>query len=250
MTKSPAIRFWEVDFLRGWAIVLMVLYHLTYDLNYFGVYEVDMHQGFWFYLARFIVTLFLLLVGISLILSHFYAIRTGRADQFNTRLIKRSARLFGIALGITIISYFLIGNGFIVFGVLHFIAIALLFSYPFLRLHRLNIIFGLLFISIGLYLQDLSVNFPWLIWIGLVPKDFYSLDYVPIFPWFGVMLLGMALGDLFYKDYNRKFSLPEHSDSILARSLSYIGRNSLIIYLVHQPILIALLYAIGYTYHN
>jgi uncharacterized membrane protein len=248
MIKSHAMRFWEVDLLRGWAIVLMILYHLAYDLNYFGVYAIDMYSGFWFYFARLTVTLFLLLVGISLTLSHFNAINTGRANQFGMRLIKRSVRLFCIAMGITIISYFLIGKGFIVFGVLHFIAIALLFAYPFLRLRWLNVIFGLIFISIGLFLQNLSVNFPWLIWIGLVPKDFYSLDYVPIFPWFGVMLIGVALGDLFYQGYNRKFSLSESNDSILASSLSYIGRKSLIIYLIHQPILIALIYAICYPH--
>ncbi len=59
-------RFWEVDFLRVMAIILMVLFHLAYDLNYFGVYEVELVSGFWFYLARFAAMLFLLLGGFSL----------------------------------------------------------------------------------------------------------------------------------------------------------------------------------------
>jgi len=61
MEYRQLVRFWEVDFLRGMAIVLMVLFHLAYDLNYFGVQQIEVSSGFWFYLARFTASLFLLL---------------------------------------------------------------------------------------------------------------------------------------------------------------------------------------------
>lgn len=241
MDERLKIRFWEVDFLRGLAIVLMVLFHSVFDLNYFGVYEVEISSGIWFYLARFTASLFLLLVGVSLVLSYSRAKLLGEEDRFRFRLLKRGIWIFSLGLGITLVTYLLIGKGFIVFGVLHLIGISLLLAYPFLRLHWQNYILGLLFIAVGLYLQTVNVEFPWLIWLGLAPRDFYSLDYVPIFPWFGVVLIGMGLGDLLYRNYRRRATLPDLADSSLVRTLAFLGRNSLAIYLVHQPILLSLL---------
>jgi uncharacterized membrane protein len=245
MDERLKVRFWEVDFLRGWAIVLMVLFHSVFDLNYFGVYEVEISSGIWFYLARFTASLFLLLVGVSLVLSYSRAKLLGEEDRFRFRLLKRGIWIFGLGLGITLVTYLLIGKGFIVFGVLHLIGISLLLAYPFLRLHWQNFIFGLFFIAGGLYLQTVSVEFPWLIWLGLAPRNFYSLDYVPIFPWFGVVLMGMGLGDLLYRGYRRKIDLPDLTDSPFVRWLTFLGRNSLAIYLIHQPVLLALLYFDG-----
>ena len=245
MDESLKVRFWEVDFLRGWAIVLMVLFHSVYDLNYFRVYEVEISSGIWFYLARFTASLFLLLVGVSLTLSYSRAKLLGEEDRFRFRLLKRGVWIFSLGLGITLVTYLSIGKGFIVFGVLHLIGISLLLAYPFLRLHWQNFIFGSIFIAVGLYLQTVNVEFPWLIWLGLAPQDFYSLDYVPIFPWFGVVLMGMGLGDLVYPGYRRRVILPDLTDSFFVRSLAFLGRNSLAIYLVHQPVLIAILYLDG-----
>ena len=112
----------------------------------------------------------------------------------------------GLALGITIVTYIFIGKGFIVFGVLHLIGLSLLLAYPFLRLERANFLIGLLFILLGVYFQTISVGFPWLLWLGLVPQDFYSVDYFPVFPWFGVILMGMGLGDWLYPSYRRRIA--------------------------------------------
>ncbi len=136
LVESPTVRFWEVDLLRGVAIVLMVLYHLVFDLNYFAVYDIDVSSGFWLAVARLTASLFLLLVGLSLTLSHSRAQLLGQEDRFRLRLLKRSAWILGLALGITLVTYFFIGRGFIVFGVLHLIGLSLLLAYPFLRLQR------------------------------------------------------------------------------------------------------------------
>jgi len=69
MAKNLEKRFWEIDFLRGLAIIMMILFHLLYDLNYFGEYNLNLHSGFWWYFARMTATIFILLVGISLTLS-------------------------------------------------------------------------------------------------------------------------------------------------------------------------------------
>jgi uncharacterized membrane protein len=245
MENRQMARFREVDLLRGVAIVLMVLYHLAFDLAYFAVYQIDVASGFWLAAARISASLFLLLVGLSLTLSYSRARLLGQEDRFFYRLCKRSARILGLALGITIITYFVIGKGFIVFGVLHLIGLSLLLAFPFLRLQRMNFIFGLLAILAGACLQTVSVDYPWLLWLGLAPSDFYSLDYFPLFPWFGVILAGMGLGDMLYPGYRRRFSLPDLSGSPLVRGLVFLGQNSLLIYLIHQPIMIALFYLGG-----
>jgi uncharacterized membrane protein len=245
MENRQMARFREVDLLRGVAIVLMVLYHLAFDLAYFAVYQIDVASGFWLAAARISASLFLLLVGLSLTLSYSRARLLGQEDRFFYRLCKRSARILGLALGITIITYFVICKGFIVFGVLHLIGLSLLLAFPFLRLQRMNFIFGLLAILAGACLQTVSVDYPWLLWLGLAPSDFYSLDYFPLFPWFGVILAGMGLGDMLYPGYRRRFSLPDLSGSPLVRGLVFLGQNSLLIYLIHQPIMIALFYLGG-----
>jgi uncharacterized membrane protein len=245
MHESPTARFWEVDFLRGVAIIMMVLYHFVFDLNYFGIRSVEVHSGFWFYFARVTASLFLLLVGVSLVLSHYRAEKQGQSAKFRLRILKRSIWIFCLALGITLVTYLFIGNGFIIFGVLHLIAVSLLLALPFLRLHWLNIVFGLLFLLSGLFIQSINVDYPWLLWLGLTPSGFYSLDYFPIVPWFGVVLIGVAVGDLFYRDYCRKIPLPDLGDYSFVRSLAFLGQNSLALYLVHQPMLIAIFYLCG-----
>jgi len=251
VVETPTVRFWEVDLLRGAAIVLMVLYHLVYDLNYFAVYDIDVSSGFWLAVARAAASLFLLLVGLSFTLSHSRAQLLGQEGRFRLRLLKRSAWILSLALGITIVTYLLIGKGFIVFGVLHLIGLSLLLAYPFLRLRKANFLFGLLFILLGIYLQNISVCFPWLLWLGLAPPGFYSVDYFPVFPWFGVILVGIGLGDRLYPGHRRGIPVPDLSSSTFVRGLAFLGRNSLFIYLVHQPVMIAILYlgGVSLTWH-
>jgi uncharacterized membrane protein len=245
MENGQLVRFWEVDFLRGMAIILMVLFHLAYDLNYFGAERIEVASGFWFYLARFTASLFLLLVGVSLSLSYSRARLLGQIDRFRFRLMKRGLWILSLAMGVTLVTYLFIGRGFIVFGVLHLIGVSLLLAYPFLRLHGTNFILGLLFILVGLFLQSLSVDFPWLLWLGLAPMDFRSVDYFPLLPWLGVILMGVAFGDLFYRSYSRRIPVPDLAGSSLVSGLAFLGRNSLAIYLAHQPVLIGLLYLGG-----
>jgi uncharacterized membrane protein len=243
--ESQTVRFWEVDFLRGCAIVLMVLYHLVFDLNYFAVYDIDASSGFWLMVARAAASLFLLLVGLSLTLSHSRARLLGQEEAYFSRLLKRSAWILSLALGISVVTYLFIGKGFIVFGVLHLIGLSLLLAYPFLRLQKANFILGLLFILLGLYLQNITVGFPWLLWLGLVPTGFYSVDYFPVFPWFGMILMGMGFGNLLYPGYRRRITMPDFAGSSFVRVLTFLGRNSLAIYLVHQPVIIFFLYLCG-----
>ena len=242
MNNRQAARLWEVDFFRGLAILLMVVFHLAFDLNYFRIYEIDLSGGFWFYLARLTASLFLLLVGISLTLSHSQSRLAGELSQYPARLLKRSLWILCLATGISLVTYIVIGRGFIVFGILHLIAISILLAYPLLPLGRMNLLLGLAAILLGLYIQQLEVDFLWLIWLGLAPRDFVSLDYVPLFPWFGMVLMGMVGGGLLYRDLVRRFPLPDISAWPIASGLIFLGRNSLAIYIIHQPLLLGLIY--------
>lgn len=248
MYDSPMDRFCEVDLLRGIAILSMVFYHFAFDLNYFGLVKIDVNSGIFLSLAHLTVTLFLLLVGLSLYLSHSRAEWLGQRDRFGAKLVRRSAWILSLALCITAVTYLFIGRGYIVFGVLNLIGLSLLLAYPFLRMGWKNFIVGSVLIILGWQVQGISVNHYWLLWLGLAPAGFYSLDYVPVLPWFGVVLYGVGLGGLLYPGYRRRVSQNDQltiAGYSFIKLLCYLGRNSLAVFLVHQPLLILLLILAG-----
>jgi uncharacterized membrane protein len=257
MHENLKTRFWEVDLLRGLAIVMMVVFHFFYDLSFFGIYQVNVSSGFWFYFARTTAGLFIILVGVSLVLSSSRAEMQGiRRKQVFVRFLKRGLWIFFLGLLVTVVTYFLVRDGFIVFGILHFIGISIILAYPFLRLKAWNLVFGAMAIVIGFLLQSWPVFSPfftpfftpssyWLLWLGIVPEGFYTLDYIPVFPWFGAVLIGIFLGNALYGGYRRRFTLPDLSDNALAGTLCLLGRNSLFIYLIHQPLIVAALILLG-----
>ncbi len=241
MHNRLKIRFWEVDLLRGLAVVMMIVFHFFYDINYLGIHEVNTSSGFWFYFARITAGLFILLVGVSLVLSSSRAEAQGKGEQVFMEFLKRGIWIFSLGLAVTVATYFLVGEGFIVFGILHFIGISIILAYPFLRLKAWNLGLGAAAIAVGLFLQSQSVSYPWLLWLGIAPEGFYTLDYIPIFPWFGVVLIGIFLGDALYGGYRRRFILPDLSALALVSALCLLGQNSLFVYLIHQPLIVAAL---------
>jgi len=224
MTKSPD-RFWEIDALRGIAIVLMIIFHLAFDLSYFGGYDLNIHSGLWWLLGRATASIFILLAGIAISLSF-----SGGSPTF-TSYLKRGLWVFLWGLLITAITWLFFPQEFIVFGVLHFIGLSSVIAYPLIRYRYRNLFIGLAVIIIGLSLKG-----P----IPLFPHSFRTFDYFPLFPWFGLFLIGIFLGNSLYPEHVRKFSIPE-----ISSPLSTLGQHSLPIYLIHQPVLIALLYALG-----
>ncbi len=279
MNESLKARFWEVDLLRGIAVIMMIAFHFFFDLNYFGLYSVDTYSGFWFYFARITAGIFVFLVGVSLALSASRAEKQEEQEgqeerkvrevqeeqglqkaqnqerQIFLRLLKRGLWIFSLGMVVTLVTYLFLKDGFIVFGILHFIGISIIIAYPFLKLERLkmdrlklgglNLIGGLLIIIAGLYLQNLSFGFSWLLWLGLTPEGFYTLDFFPLSPWFGVVLVGLFLGSYFYEGYQRRIDFPDLSASSFVRPLAFVGQNSLLIYLIHQPLLISAFYFSG-----
>jgi uncharacterized membrane protein len=241
-----AERFWEIDFLRGIAIVMMIIYHLLFDLNYFGFTYTDLNALPVLLFLYPIGTLFLLLVGVSLTLSYARAKEKLSKNQLRMKYLKRGSMVFGCGLLITLVTWIYPHDGFIMFGVLHCIGLSIILAYPFIRFRVPSLLVGVLCVCIGVYLQTMvMVDFPWLLWLGFVPNQLYTLDYFPLLPWFGVVLVGIFLGNTLYKENARIFTLKDHSRFILSRVLCLLGRYSLIIYLVHQLVIIGVLYLVS-----
>lgn len=239
-------RLWEVDALRGVAILMMVIYHLLFDLSAFGGLDINVYSGFWRVFARITATLFIFLVGVSLTISLSKAqLAAGSGKRLFAKYLKRGLWIFGWGLAVTLVTWLLFPEGVVIFGILHFIGLSVILAYPFLKLRVWNLALGLAALAVGLYLQNVTVGFPWLLWLGLQPAHFYTFDYFPVLPWFGVTLLGLFAGNSLYADSTRRFPLPNLAGLPPVSFLSSLGRHSLTIYLLHQPILLALLSLLG-----
>lgn len=233
-------RFWEVDTLRGVAVIMMVIYHLVYDLYYFRVNDSIFTDPFWFYFQRTTATLFIALMGVSL------ALRQGRSSRRMRywALAKRGLQLIGWGLVISVVTWFILGPElYIRFGILHFLGVAILLSYPFLRWRWLNVGLGILMIGVGSWLQQFRFETPWsyFFWLGLEPVNHTYVDFFPLVRWFGVVLIGIGIGNWLYAEGERQFPLVDLSQLPPMFGLSLLGRYALPIYLLHQPILLMLL---------
>ena len=237
-----AHRFWEIDVLRGIAIIMMITYHFLFDLTFLKNYQIPLHSLPFLLFLYPIGTLFLLLVGISLTLSYNKAQEALTQKQTQWRFIRRGLFIFGAGMLVTLATWIYLPKGFIIFGVLHCIGISIILAYPLLRYRVSNLVLGVSFIVIGVFLQTIVVGFPWFLWLGFIPENFYTLDYFPLLPWFGVILIGIYLGNTLYPNRKRRYQIKDYSKHLVVRGLCFLGRHSLIIYLVHQLILVGIIY--------
>ncbi len=213
-----------VDAVRGFAIVLMVIFHFCYDLRYFGYVDWHIPNGpHWWPFRYLIITLFIFTVGVSLSLAH--------KNHFNqSTFIKRIAQLIVSAAAITIMSLFLFPKAWIYFGILHFIAAASLLGILLVRAPYISLVIGGV-ILVGYWLGLLSNTWPFEWFSQWLPDD--TEDFVPLFPWLGVMYIGVGFAGVFPI---KKFDISRNK---LTNNLGFIGKHGLIIYLVHQPLLFA-----------
>jgi uncharacterized membrane protein len=159
--------------------------------------------------------------------------------------VYRGAGIFLLGLLVTFCTWLFLQEGFIVFGILHLIGVSILLSPLFFRCKKWNIVLGFLCIVIGFFFTTRTGPI-WLLPLGIHPATFFSVDYEPIFPWFGVVLIGMGLGEYLYPEGVRCFTLPQIPE-IVFRPFAFLGRHSLLIYLVHQPLIILVIAAVTGT---
>lgn len=234
--KRP--RIWEIDFLRGLSILLMVGYHLLYDLGAFAGlkrflgFSTDLFSPAWMIAQYFFAGLFVVLSGISSTLT--------RSN------IRRGLRLLAFSLAVTAATYVFDPSSTVWFGILQCLAVSMLLygaafekAGPAASAAAGAAVFGLGF-ALPAVRRALVLRSDWLLPLGLHSPLFTSYDYFPLIPWFGVFLIGAALGKTVYKSRRSLLSRPPRPILINAA-----GRYSLWIYLVHQPVIMGVLYLLG-----
>lgn len=229
-----------IDAARGGAVALMVVYHLCWDLSYFGFVRFDLLTNPWWLAFRtLILGAFLAIAGFVQVLAHGDGLRPAP-------FLRRLGLLVASAAAITLASWLVFPDSYIFFGVLHCLALASLLTLGVQRLPVPLILAGaaICIVAPALFAQPLFDR-PWLYWLGLVTEVPVSNDYVPILPWFGVTLMGVAAGRVVAVDpANRLPAMAWRARRPAARAVCWSGRHSLPVYLVHQPVLLGLLYAV------
>jgi uncharacterized membrane protein len=241
--KPP--RYWEIDALRGVAIVWMIGFHLTWDLVTYGLVRVHMGRGPWPWFSRIIATMFLTLVGISLVISDSRRRGPGRFRKY----LLRGLSILGFGLVITGVTYLFLGRAFVVFGILHLIGFSIVAAYPFLgyRLRWVSLPIGVALLVAGSYLNRQTALVPWFIPLGVNEIGRPMADWYPILPWFGMVLIGIWLGHTLYTGGQRQFALVDRSGLPVIRELAFLGRHALLIYLVHQPVLVGIVFLVSWV---
>lgn len=225
-----------VDIARGVALLAMFVYHFAYDLSMFRLIETDIvTEPGWRLFARGIAGTFLTIVGFSLVL----ATRKGLDLK---AYLKRLAMVAGAAALVTLGTWRFMPGDFIFFGILHHVAVASVLALPFLRLPVIAVaLAAVLAFALPSFVAHPLLDQPWAASLGFSRAPFHTADFVPVFPWFGCVLSGIALARLV---------LPRLAGSTLAgwrpgnkatRIAAWGGRHSLLVYLVHQPLFIGAL---------
>jgi len=250
-SKDRSSRAFELDFLRGIAIIMMMFMHFSYDIRYefgFDTFSYLKSSWFWEFVHPIIIVLF---VGLS-----------GLCCSFSRNNLKRGLRLLAVAMTFTVvtygITYFMGIECLIIFNVLHMLSVSTL-VYAFVtfiekktKIKPEQMTFIL--IMVGIYIIILNIR---LYYYDNVTSNmlFYPLgiqikgepmvaDYLPLIPWLGVFLTGAGAGRMLYSD--KKTLFPGTSEVVrrITAPLEFLGRHSLIVYIVHQPIIYGILYVI------
>jgi uncharacterized membrane protein len=238
-------RFELLDAARGFAILLMFIYHFSFDLNYYGFIQENFNQDtFWIYFRTIIVSLFLIIVGVSLYLASYKKLNIKRFQRRLILLITYSAL---VSLG----SWVMYPKYMIFFGILHFITVASILGLFFVRLGILNLFLGLSLLILP-YLVNQSMfdhsvfDHPMLQWFGLMTHLPSTVDYVPLIPWFGVVLIGIYLGQRIVQQKKETLLclIQWQASHPISKLLILAGRYSLHIYMLHQPLFLGILYII------
>ena len=219
------MRIDELDSLRATALVMMLVLNFVTDLNHFGIMNTETGDQWW-WMARIAASLFVGISGVSYFLAH-------RLEYDFTKTSGRTKRLIFWAFVITIITYIFEPSAYVRFGVLHLLALASIVAFPVARKPEFALGIGLILLII-----PLSSNSN-LVWLGLRETGFIAVDYFPLNPWLGIFFIGLALASRIYPEGKplTEIQWPE--------KWLWFGRNTLTIYVIHQPILIGLLILTG-----
>lgn len=226
MFKNRQRRLVTVDLFRGLSILLMIVFHFSFDLNHFHFIDIDIYHGdFWHYFRWFILSLFIFISGYTLSLVHGSRIMLDK-------VLNRSRELLVLSLLITVVTYFLFPHTWVYFGVLHFFTIAPLLVLPLVYYPKTALLVAIV-LAWGYYESYFSVNIFYQWFQPLLNLPERTEDLVPILPWIIPMLVGIFAGH--YR------LLPEAKPRKSFKMILFMGRHPIFIYIIHQPILFGLL---------
>ena len=227
------------DVLWGWAILLMVIFHLFYDLDYFQYIDIDLSKDlFWVWFRYIIVVTFLLTVGMSLKLAHY--------DKINWQQFRKRIFVLLIAsLLVSIGTYLQNSETWVYFGIIHFIFLASIIGLPFLNIPRIALVVSFA-IFMGFIFKVLHMK--WLFSLLATPlhlPQVLTVDLVSFFPWFGFVLLGIVVVN--YGWHHKLFDIRFlNAKNRFNDILAFLGRHVLLIYLVHLPVLFGTFMLVGF----
>lgn len=223
MNRTNNKRIWEIDFLRGIALILMIIFHLVYDLKEFFEYNLSYNQGVYMYIGKISGSLFILISAVSC--------------SFSRNNFKRAGKFLGVAVIITLVSSMHNPAYSIKFGIMHFLGMSILL-YPVLAKQNkyLLAILGTAIIGLGQYFGPIPATNNYLFLFNLTSTTWVSTDYYPLFPWFGVFIYGIILGKVFYS-WNEGLNSRVYRNNIIV----FLGRHTLVVYLIHQPLLLLMI---------
>lgn len=225
-----------VDFARGIAILAVIAYHFCWDLEefgftYFGLFEAP----FWLAARTAIAGSFLFLAGVSLVLA--------TADGINWRRYWiRLAKIVGAAMLVSAVTYWNYPQAGVFFGILHLIAVASVIGLAFLAVPAaLTALAGVVLLAIDYAPQDwLAAD--WLLWLGLGTQEVIAVDYTPLVPWLGFFLFGIAAARVLISATFWPRVAGWRMEDGFSTAIRFLGRHTLPIYLIHQPILFGLFF--------
>lgn len=227
-------RIWELDALRGLALLGMMGIHLVYDLvDLFGVWNWQQPAWYLFFKNNYGAVFFLI---------------SGISATLGSHPVKRGAQVFlcgflctGVTLGMYLLGF--AGKGILIYmGVLQCLGLCMMLWPLFRRCpDRALTALGLAMTIAGWYLRTQAFPFWLLTPLGFAPYGFTSSDYFPLLPNFGYFLLGAVVGKRAYA--GRKSLFPRETPPL--GLFRWMGRHSLMIYLLHQPVLAAIVAAIA-----
>ncbi|TXR53417.1 heparan-alpha-glucosaminide N-acetyltransferase [Reinekea thalattae] len=229
-------RLYIIDQMRGIAVLLMAIFHFCYDLSLFNFIEFSLKGGFFSWFRYLILTLFFIPVGASLALAHSAKIQWHK-------FIYRQGKLLVAALIISVSSYFMYPTSWVWFGVLHFIFIASLLSLPLVNKPSLAGLFGLSIFLLFLLTPWFNLSFLYQALHEPLHLPHGTIDLTRLIPWLGMVYIGIFIG---HKRALRRKRLPLGSINTL---IHWLGRNSLIVYLVHQLPLYAIAWLLNAWLH-
>ena len=237
MNNEKQIHFWQIDFLRGLAVIGMIVFHIFLILDFFNIRNGKFDTGSWLILKYFVQCTFIGLVGVSLALS---------TKNYSTQIF-RGLKILGFAVIISIVTYIFEPEIFVKFGILHLIGAGIILAAPFSNKKYSALFLGIVAFVIGEIISQVTTTNIFLYIIGFQSHNFPGLDYFPIFPWISAIFSGIFLGNILKEKLRspRRGKTANTEMPEILTPITFLGKHSLMTYMVHIPIIIGILWILG-----